>query len=47
MGIYLNPTNESFIEAVNSEIYVDKSELISFTNIKIRTSQKYTLIKAD
>ena len=44
MGIYLNPTNESFIEAVNSEIYVDKSELISFTNKKIRTSQKYICV---
>ncbi len=44
MGIYLNPTNESFIEAVNSEIYVDKSELISFTNKKMRTSQKYICV---
>ena len=44
MGIYLNPTNESFIEAVSSEIYVDKSELISFTNKKMRTSQKYICV---
>ena len=36
MGIYLNPTNESFREAVNSEIYVDKSGLISFTNKRIK-----------
>ena len=33
MGRYLNPTNESFAEAINSEIYVDKSGLISFTNL--------------
>ena len=32
MGIYLNPTNESFQEAINSEIYVDKTGLIAFTN---------------
>ena len=37
MGIYLNPTNESFQEAINSEIYVDKSGLISFTNKSIKT----------
>lgn len=40
MGIYLNPGNDAFQEAVNSEIYVDKSMLIAFTNKKIRTSQK-------
>lgn len=40
MGIYLNPGNDAFQEAVNSEIYVDKSMLIAFTNKKTRTSQK-------
>ena len=44
MGRYLNPTNESFAEAINSEIYVDKSGLISFTNKKINTSQKYICV---
>ena len=44
MGIYLNPTNESFQEAVNSEIYVDKSGLISFTNKRIKTSQKHICV---
>ena len=34
MGIYLNPGNDAFQEAVNSEIYVDKSMLIAFTNKK-------------
>ncbi len=29
MGIYLNPTNQNFYEAVNKEIYVDKSLLIN------------------
>lgn len=28
MGIYLNPGNQNFYEAVNKEIYVDKSLLI-------------------
>ena len=32
MGIYLNPGNDKFIKSVNSEIYVDKSGLIRFTN---------------
>ncbi len=29
MGIYLNPGNEQFVVSVNSELYVDKTELIS------------------
>lgn len=32
MGIYVNPGNQAFKEAVNSLIYVDKSELIDYTN---------------
>ena len=28
MGVYLNPNNQNFYEAVNKEIYVDKSLLI-------------------
>lgn len=32
MGNYLNPDNEKYVKAVNSEIYVDKSELIRYTN---------------
>ena len=44
MGIYLNPTNESFQEAINSEIYVDKTGLIAFTNKKIKTSQKHICV---
>lgn len=44
MGIYLNPRNESYEEIFNSDIFVDKSELISFTNNKIRTSGKYICV---
>ena len=38
MGIYLNRGNELFLQAVNSEIYVDKSELISYTNRILRNA---------
>lgn len=37
MGIYLNPNNEDFKMALDSEIYVDKSLLIEKTNKVIRT----------
>ncbi|MBQ8724362.1 MAG: AAA family ATPase, partial [Oscillospiraceae bacterium] len=40
MGIYLNPGNMQFKEAVDSEIYIDKSMLIAFTNKNARTLQK-------
>lgn len=40
MGIYLNPGKLLFSEAVNSQIYVDKSELIEYTNRVIGTEQK-------
>ena len=32
MGIYFNPTNESFTKDRNYEIYVDKTELIAYLN---------------
>ena len=44
MGSYLNPGNELFFTAVNSEIYVDKSNLIRYTNRVIRTMQKYVCV---
>ena len=40
MGIYLNPGNAAFSEAVHSQIYVDKTELISYTNSVLATNQK-------
>ena len=40
VGTYLNPSNGRFLQAVNSKIYIDKSQLISFTNQKINTEQK-------
>lgn len=44
MGIYLNPTNEKFQRSLNSEIYVDKSELIAYTNRVIDTNQQYLCV---
>ena len=35
MGIYLNLGNEQFKVSVNSELYVDKTELIEYTNSRI------------
>lgn len=32
MGRYLNPTNKGYVESLQSEIYVDKTELIKHTN---------------
>lgn len=44
MGVYLNPQGADFQEALNSEIYVDKSELIEYTNKVLRTKQKYICV---
>ena len=44
MGIYVNPDNIDFQEALNSEIYVDKTELIKHTNSIIRTKNKYICV---
>ena len=44
MGILLNPDNIDFQEALNSEIYVDKTELMLYTNKVLRTEQKYICI---
>ncbi len=44
MGIYLNPGKESYEEAVNSEIFVDKTEMIRFLNTIVRTKQKFVCI---
>ncbi len=41
MGIYLNPGNISFRKSINSEIYVDKTELIAVTNRYLDTNEGY------
>lgn len=44
MGIYLNPGNDLFRQAVNSKIYVDKTMLIEATNSLLDTSDKHICI---
>lgn len=44
MGSYLNPGNAKFIQSVNSEIYVDKTELIKYTNCVCNTMQRYVCV---
>lgn len=39
MGIYLNPGNEAFRQAVTDELYIDKTNLISAINKKINKSR--------
>ncbi|MCD8301201.1 MAG: AAA family ATPase [Clostridiales bacterium] len=44
MGKYLNPSGDNFKISLNSEIYVDKSGLIGFTNSRINTQQRYICV---
>lgn len=44
MGILLNPGNIDFQIALNSEIYIDKSELIKHTNKVINTEQRFVCV---
>ena len=41
MGVFVNPGNEAFAVALNSEIYVDKTELLTYTNKVMNTLQGY------
>lgn len=44
MGIYLNPGNEAFRISVFSEIYVDKTELISFVNKRLGQEKRFLCV---
>lgn len=44
MGLYLNPGNDGFYESISSEIYVDKTNLIQYTNQVFRTKQKFICV---
>lgn len=44
MGIYLNPGTDQFEETVRSEIYVDKTGLLRYTNSVVNTMQKYICV---
>ena len=41
MGRFLNPDNGAFSEAVNSEIYIDKTRLLEYINRVINTTSKF------
>ena len=41
MGVFVNPGNEAFAVALNSEIYVDKTGLLTYTNKVMNTLQGY------
>ena len=44
MGIYLNPGNKGFWESIRSEIYVDKTGLITYTNKCLNTREKFICV---
>lgn len=44
MGIYLNPDSSKFEEVVNSDIYIDKTGLLNYTNSVLHTMQKYLCV---
>lgn len=41
MGRFVNPDNSAFQNAVNGEIYIDKSGLIELTNRFLGTPQEF------
>lgn len=41
MGVFVNPGNDAFVVALNSEIYVDKTGLLTYTNKVMNTLQGY------
>ena len=44
MGTYLNPGRNNFQMSVNSEIFVDKTEIIAFLNTLVNTQQRYASV---
>ena len=44
MGTYLNPGKKSYEMAVNSEIFVDKTEMIRYLNTVINTQQRFVSV---
>lgn len=44
MGIYLNPDNTDFQIVLNTPIYIDKTELIAYTNQIINTEQRFICV---
>lgn len=44
MGVYLNPGATSFRQARNTELYVDKSELIAYLNRVVNAPQRFVCV---
>ncbi len=44
MSYYLNKKNKAFCNSLNSEIFIDKSELIKVTNSKINTNDRFMCV---
>ena len=44
MGIYLNPGIDGFEITVNSDIYVDKTEMITYLNSVLKTEKRYVSV---
>lgn len=44
MGTYLNPGKQAFQIAVNSNIFVDKTEMILYLNSLINTKQRFVSV---
>ena len=44
MGTYLNPGKRSFQMAVNSELFVDKTEMIQYLNTVVNTEQRFVSV---
>ena len=40
MGTYFNPSNAGFRQAVNSRIYIDKTQMIDILNSRLFTEEK-------
>ena len=44
MGTYLNPGKAAYEEAVKSEIFIDKTEMLGYLNSVVKTKQKYVSV---
>ena len=44
MGMYLNPGTGLFRMALNSEIYIDKSDMIAVLNRMVNTERRFVCV---
>ena len=47
MGTYFNPSNAGFRQAVNSRIYIDKTQMIDILNSRLFTEEKCISVSHD